>query len=217
MSDPWGAIVAGAGQAVMAGNDYFTSKRRDKIMKLILERRQRQQDELDAMMMDEIGTLREETPEAEREQAMGEFVGRLRDARASTATTTGARGAVSDREAAALAETSGELAERAGREADITARIDAPMRMRQNQGLRLSKLGTGMQEHTNKMASADFLDELRLARRRKNPWLDMLGEGMKAAGGAMAGGMGGGGAGGSTGYSASSASANFNPNTAYGD
>lgn len=210
MANPWGAIVAGAGQAVMAGNDYFTSKRRDKIMKLILERRQRQQDELDAMLMDEVGTMRSETPEAERAEAMSEFVGQLRNARASSAVATGARGAVSDREVGALAETSGELGEFAGRESDITARLDSQLRMRQNQGLRQSRLGTGLREHTNKMASSDFLDELRLARRRKNPWLDMLGEGMKAAGGAMSGGMGGGGGSAPIGQSAS---ANFDPNT----
>lgn len=206
--NPWGAVVAGAGQAVMSLNEYLASERRDEILKQILERRQRQQDEMDAMVMGEVGTMRGETPEAERAQAMSEFTSQLRDARAATPQSYGARGSISDREGAELQQLTGELGEHAGREADITSRIDAPLRMRHEQGLRQGRLGTGMKEHGRLMQSADFLDQLRLARRRPNPWLNMLGEGMKAAGGAMAGSSGGGGGGAALGQSAS---ANFDP------
>jgi hypothetical protein len=200
--------MAGAGQGVMALNEYLASSERDDIMKAILERRQRQQDEMDAMLMSEVGMRRGETPEAEREQALGEFTGQLRAARAASPGSLGARGAVSDREAAAMGELTGDLGEFAGREADITSRIDAPLRMRHEQGLRQGRLGTGLREKGRLMESADFLDQLRLARARPNPWLNMLGEGMKAAGGAMAGGMGGGGGKAPLGQSAS---ANFDP------
>lgn len=194
MANPWAGILAGAGQGVMALNDYLTSKKRDAIMKKILERRARQQEELDAMVMGEINTMRAETPEAERDEAMSEFVGQLRTARATQPTSYGARGAVSDREVSEVGELKAGLGQFANREADITARLDSQQRMRDNQGLRLGRVGTDMQEHIRKIASADFLDQLRLARARKNPWLDMLGEGLKGAGQAMGGGgMGGGG------------------------
>lgn len=207
MSNPWGAIMAGAGQAIMAGNEYFSSQDRDEIMKHILERRQRQQDELDEMLMAEVGTMRGETPEAERAQAMGEFTSQLRAARADTPQSYGARGAVSDAEGAALAGLKGDLGVFSNREADITARTDAPLRMRHEQGLRRGRLGTGMKEKVRLMESADFLDQLRLARERPNPWVNMLGEGLKAAGGAVAGGTGGGG----KAPLGQSASANFDP------
>ena len=89
--NPWGAVVAGAGQAVMSLNEYLASERRDEILKQILERRQRQQDEMDAMVMGEVGTMRGETPEAERAQAMSEFTSQLRDARAATPQAPAAR------------------------------------------------------------------------------------------------------------------------------
>lgn len=183
-----------AGSAISSFADYQANQKRDRILKLILERRGRQQEELDAMLMGEIGTMRGETPEAERAAAMNQFVGQLRDARAATPTSYGARGQVSNRETAATGELAGELGQFAGREADITARLDSQGRMRDKQGLRLGRTGTQMQELTHKIGSDDFLAQLRLARVKSNPWLKGLGSVLQGAGSAMSMGAGGGGA-----------------------
>lgn len=194
-----GQIAASVGgSAIDSLNDYLTRQKQDQILKLILERRARQQEELDAMLMGEVGTLRGETPEAERATAMNQFVGQLRDARAAQPSSYGTRGTMSDREVAAMGELTGDLGKFAGREADITSRLDAPGRMREKQGLRLGRTGTQMQEQVHKIGSSDFIDQLRLSRVRKNPWLSMLSSGLKGAGAAMGAG---GGAGGGSGYS----------------
>lgn len=194
--NPWAGILSGAGQGVEVLNDYMTSQKRERIIKWILERRQRQQEEMDALVMGEVGNLRGETPEAEREKGLSEFVGQLRAARAAQPVSYGARGAVSDREVADMGELKRGLGQFSNREADITSRIDSQRRMREGQNLRLGRTGTGMRELGHKISASDFLAQLRLAAARKNPWLDMLGEGLKGAGQAMGGGgMGGGGSG----------------------
>ncbi len=208
--NPWGGIMAGAGQAVIAFDDYRTSKKVEKAIGDSIAERSYYQDQLDEMLMGQIGDLRGMTPEDERQEAMGQFVSRLREARAPQAVATGARGAVSEREAAALKGATADLGQFAGREADVTARLDSQDRMRQNQDRGISRLGGRMRLQGNKMSSRDFLNELRIKRKsRGNRWMQMLGEGMKAAGGAMSGGMGGGGGGSAP--IGQSASANFDP------
>jgi len=210
MANPWAGVVAGAGQGIMALNDYLTSQDVDKAMGRSIADRGRFQDKIDERLMGEIGSLRALSPEEERASAMNDFVMRLRSARASQPTSYGARGTVSDREAAGLKELSSDLGVFGNREADITARIDSQRRMREKEGLGLSRAGSDVRLLGNQMSSMDFLNQLRLARKsRKNPWLDMLGEGLKGAGQAMGGGMGGGG--GSSAPLGQSAGANFDP------
>lgn len=195
--NPWGAVMAGAGQGIMALNDYMTSADIEKAIRDSIRERSFYQDQMDESLMGQIGNLRSMTPEQERANAMNEFTTRLRAARATQPVSYGARGTVSDREAADMQELQGDLGEFAGREADIGSRIDSQRRMRENQDRGIARTGTDMRLIQNKMSSRDFLNELRIKRKSaKNPWLDMLGEGLKAAGGAMAGGMGGGGGGG---------------------
>lgn len=207
MANIWGAVLAGGGQALQSWNEYNAASQRDDILKAVMERRQRQQDSIDAILNGEIGTMRGETPEEERAQAMAEFVGQIKAHQPAIAGNQGARGAVSDREAAAMADLQKTSGDFAGREADISARVAAPARMRINQDLRKGRIGTDIREILHKMESDDFLAELRLARARGNPWMDVLGGAMKQAGG-MVSGMGGGtsslgNAGAGSGYSAS--------------
>ena len=201
-ADPLSIGMSVGGSLLQSFNARHADRKRDRILRLIMERRARQQDEIDAALMGEVGTLRGETPEAERDKAMSEFVGQLRATRAAQPTSYGARGTVSAREAGDLKEATGQLGQFANREADITARIDSQRRMREGQGLRLGRLGTDLTEKARLIDSADFLDQLRLNRVRKNPWLDMLGSAMKGAGqaGGFGGGGGGGGGGGEGGY-----------------
>lgn len=204
MANPWAGIVAGAGQGIMALNDYWTSQDIDKAMGRSIADRGRYQDKIDERLMSEVGNLRAMSPEEERANAMNEFVTRLKQARATQPSSYGARGSVSDREGEQLAALSGDLGQFANREADITSRLDSQRRMREKEGLGLSRAGSDVRLLGNQMSSMDFLNQLRLARKsRKNPWLDMLGEGLKGAGQAMGGGMGGGGGGGGGGGSAS--------------
>ena len=199
-ADPLSIGMSVGGSLLQSFNARHADRKRDRILRLIMERRARQQDEIDAALMGEVGTLRGETPEAERDKAMSEFVGQLRATRAAQPTSYGARGTVSAREAGDLKEATGQLGQFANREADITARIDSQRRMREGQGLRLGRLGTDLTEKARLIDSADFLDQLRLNRVRKNPWLDMLGSAMKGAGQAGGFGGGGGGGGGEGGY-----------------
>jgi hypothetical protein len=134
------------------------------------------------MVMGEVGTMRGETPEAERAEAMSEFVGQLREARAAQPTSLGARGAVSDREGADYGDLRGDLGQFSNREADITARLDSQGRMRDNQDLRQGRLNTNMRQQVRKMQAADFLDKLRLARVKANPVLGAAGSIMKGLG-----------------------------------
>ena len=198
--NPYGVALSVGGSLLDSFGDYQANKKRDRIIRMIMERRARQQEEIDAALMSEVGTLRGETPEAERDKAMSEFVGQLRATRAAQPTSLGARGTVSNREAAEVGELRAGLGQFSNREADITARIDSQRRMREGQGLRLGRLGTDLTEKTRLIDSADFLDQLRLNRVRKNPWFGALGSIMKGAGGALAGGgFGGGGGGGDAG------------------
>ena len=198
--NPYGVALSVGGSLLDSFGDYQANKKRDRILRMIMERRARQQEDIDAALMGEVGTLRGETPEAERDKAMSEFVGQLRATRAAQPTSYGARGTVSAREAGDLKEATGQLGQFANREADITSRIDSQRRMREGQGLRLGRLGTDLTEKTRQIDSADFLDQLRLNRVRKSPWLGALGSIMKGAGGALAGGgFGGGSTGGSSG------------------
>ena len=189
-ADPLSIGLSVGGSLLQSFNARHADRKRDKILRLIMERRARQQEEIDAALMGEVGTLRGETPEAERDKAMSEFVGQLRATRAAQPTSYGARGAVSGRETAEVGALQAGLGRFANREADITARIDSQRRMREGQGLRRGRLGTDLTEKTRLIDSADFLDQLRLNRVRKNPWLDLLGSAMKGAG--SAGGFGGG-------------------------
>ena len=97
------------GSLLQSFNARHADRKRDRILRLIMERRARQQDEIDAALMGEVGTLRGETPEAERDKAMSEFVGQLRATRAAQPTSYGARGTVSAREAGDLKEATGQL------------------------------------------------------------------------------------------------------------
>lgn len=186
--DPVSIGLSVGGSALKSIGKRKAQKKQDKILAAILARQGRQQAELDKMLLDEVGTMRGETPEAERDQAMSEFVGQLRSARAAQPTNYGARGAVSDREVAETGELQRGLGQFSDREADITSRLDAPGRMRENQSLRQGRLGTSMQQLMRKMDSDEFLGQLRLARVRPNKWLSALGSVMTGAGNAMAGG-----------------------------
>lgn len=212
MANPWGAILAGGGQALIAGADYHAAQKRAEILNHLLKRRQFQQGQLDDETMGFVNQMRDSSPEAERANATAEFISAIRANQAQVNPST-PRGVVSDREAAELGALAPELEGYGREEADIEAGLAAPMRQRLNEGLLAGKHQTKMDLMKRRIASTDFLGKLRLARARANPWMKVLGEGLKAAGGAASGGMGGGG--GNTGYSANSARANFNPNTAY--
>lgn len=180
----------------MSFNDWQTSQGIDKALRLAIANRGRIQDQMDTRLMGAIGDIRALSPEEERASAMNDFVSRLRDARAASPSSYGARGAVSDREAAAMQALTGDLGKFANTEADITARIDAQRRMREKEGLLGSRASSDLRLLGRKMSGQDFLDQLRITRKsRKNPWLDMLGQGLKGAGQAMGGSMGEGGGG----------------------
>lgn len=193
-ADPLSIGLAVGGSALKSFAKRKAAKKRDKILAQSIARRSQQQEEMDALLMAEVGNRRAETPETERAAAMNEFVGQLRTARAGKVGSLGARGTVSDRETGALRDLEGQIGEFAGREADITARLDSQARMRDKQDLRLGRTGTTLQQKARLMDSADFLDQLRLARVRPNKWMSALGSIAQGFGNAGAlGSFGGGG------------------------
>lgn len=204
--NPWGAVMAGAGQAIIAGADYHAAQKRADILKHLIERRQFQQGQIDDRTNRFVSQMRDSTPETERANATAEFLSAIKANQANVNPGT-ARGAVSDREAAELASLDADLAGYGREEADIEAGIAAPMRQRLEEGLAHGRLRTDVDLMKRRIESTDYLGQLRLARARANPWMTVLGEGLKAAGGAVASGAGGGtssfgNAGAGSGYSA---------------
>lgn len=211
MANPWGAVIAGGGQALSAGADYLAAKKREEILNHLLKRRQFQQGQIDDEMLSFIGGLRDSSPEAERTKATAEFLSAIKANQAQVNPGT-PRGQISDREAAELAGLDSHLNAYGAEEADIEAALAAPMRQRLNEELRAGRTGTKLDLMKRRIESTDYLGQLRLARARANPWMKALGEAMKGAGSAVSGGFGGfGGKGGGMPKLGQSARANFDP------
>lgn len=204
--NPWAGITAGAGQGLKAFNEWQTAEDRDDAIRLAMQNRGRWQDKMDARFMDTVHGQIGQTPEAERIKAMGEFMQAFKTAQPEMAGGAGSP-AGSKRAQETAASTSAGLQGFGRREADVTARIAAPQRMRLNQSLENSRTGSDLQLLSRFMEGQDFLDQLRILRKsRANPWMDLAGDLLIGAGQGM--GMSGGGtsslgnAGAGSGYSA---------------
>lgn len=77
-------------------------------------------------------------------------------------------------------------------QADLTARIDAPLLQRQGEAFGYGRLATDIDQIGREVAGQRFVDELRMRGIRRRPGVDLVAGGLAGAGTAMAGGLGGG-------------------------
>lgn len=199
MVNPVAIGLTVGGEALGAYNKYSAGRKQDRTLAAQIKRRAASQRGIDARLLADIGQIRDTSPEAERAQAMNDFVSQLRAARATSPVARA--GQLGEREAAELGELEAGLGQFAGRETDISARIAAPLRMRQNQERSLGRTQTDIRALRRKIEADDFLGQFLVARAgQPNPWLDLLASGLKGAGAAMSfGGAGGSTAGASSG------------------
>lgn len=190
-----GLLMTGVGAAATAINQNQALRRQDKELARGIIEQGRLDKEADARLRNEIADLERSGPEADRKIAMDAFRNALREnqdlAQGAVAGVPGASERFAENVEAGRAAITG----RSQTRAQLLSRIDAPIRQRQKETLKLGRLGTDIDDVAQRSASADFLAKLRASQQRPNPFVDALGSFLTSFGAsaAVGGGFGGGG------------------------
>lgn len=196
-------LLSAAGAGVSGYNSYDAAKRQDRAAAAGIRQQQARQQEANARINQELGSLEKSNPNAEREMATDEFLQQLRATRGaaegpSSVPTASGRAA---QEAATGKAAIANYGQERGR---TLAGIAAPTRQRQAEGRGLSRMGSDVAQTANFAQGDKFLNDLRIKSIQKDPWLDALGTVLSAAGAAY--GMAGAGAGAGLGTGSSTSS-----------
>jgi hypothetical protein len=164
--------------AVGAGVNYYntqrTMRRQDEALAAQIAQQRERQRVADAAVQNTVQQVAGSSPDAQRQQALNDYLTQLqRTAGNATAGLQGI-GAVSDRFTDDAAAAGAELHELGGRTADILSRIDAPIRQRQDEGIQFGRLGSDIARVGALSDSDRYLGEIRMRGIRRNPWLDAV-------------------------------------------
>jgi hypothetical protein len=170
-------LIAALGTAVKVVNDNQALRRADAELARGIIAQGKLDKEGDARIREELASLEQSGPEQDRQEALGAFRTALREnqdlAQGAVAGVPGASERFAENVEAGKATISGKASTRAG----LIARIDAPIRQRQREGLNVGRLGTDLGDIGQRSQSADFLAKLRASQRGvPDPFVDALGQ-----------------------------------------
>jgi len=118
-----------------------------------------------------------------RKATADQYLQQVRAAQGNAASGLNQGGNVSDAYRQSAQDAALGIGDYAERSADLMARIDAPARQRQHEGLQTGQLGIDLNDLAQQGRGQDFLHQLRLARIQPNPWGQLASAGLGIAAG----------------------------------
>jgi hypothetical protein len=210
-------LLTAASAGVSAYNTNKTAKKQDAVLADSIRNQKELQRQQDARVNEEVGNLSNSTMEESRAKRMDQFMQQLgRNRQVATAgLTQNVGGDAFQSDAAAAAES---VVAEGNDTAGLLARIDAPEMQRQGEAKGFGHLATDTDLLRRRSQGQQFLDELRLKKIRRNPWLDVVSAGLSGASGM---GFGGSGVGGTSAFTPVAQGGNavyraLGPNSGYG-
>lgn len=173
------AVLAAAG----AGTDYVAQRgaqnQRNDLALRGLKKQEGHQRNINAAVDQQLGALKESSPEAARQKAMSDYIGQLRAARSQ------ARGPSTPGGGRYQADTEGSEAaiQNFGEDrADMLSRISSAGTQRRDEAIGIGKLGGQIGTTANIARGDQALTDMKVAGVQENPWLKGLALALKAAG-----------------------------------
>jgi hypothetical protein len=164
-----------------------TSTPQDRQLAESIRGQARRQEEADAKVNEEVRKLEQSNAADERAGRLQQYfqtIGRnRRDVQGGI--TPGIGGAEFQGDAAKAAAA---LDAYGGGQAALASRIDAPLVQRQGEGFSYGNLATDLSRIGREVAGQAFVDQVKLNRIRRDPWLDAAGSTLQGAGQGMASG-----------------------------
>jgi hypothetical protein len=182
-----GLALAAAGAGAQYVNTTRTEERQDRQLAESIRGQARRQEEADAKVNEEVRKLEQSNAADERAGRLQQYfqtIGRnRRDVQGGI--TPGIGGAEFQGDAAKAAAA---LDAYGGGQAALASRIDAPLVQRQGEGFSYGNLATDLSRIGREVAGQAFVDQVKLNRIRRDPWLDAAGSTLQGAGQGMASG-----------------------------
>lgn len=189
-------LMLAAAAALSYYNSDRTQKKQDAAAATQIQNQGRAQRAIDERVANQVASLEGSTAADERAQALQGYMDTLgKNRRVLNAGLSPEAGSIAFRGDSAAA--AGDVQDYATKAAGLMARIDGAGMQRQGEGFGYGHLATDTGVLARNAAGQSYLDELRLRRIKRNPWLDaasgvlsgMAGAGMNT--GAQTGGGGG--------------------------
>lgn len=177
--------ISAAGAGAQAVNQHNVERRQEEAATDLMRGQQRKQQQADATLDAELTKLQGSTADAERQKALDGFLQQLRANSASAGGTPGA-GEASDRYKTDSAAAGADIKNFGENRSDTLSRVVAPGRQRQNENVSIARAGDDVAGIARNADAERFLQELRIANMRANPWVDAAGQVAVGAGSAMA-------------------------------
>lgn len=199
MCDPLtlGLILSAVGTGTQVANNQISAKRQDREAARGIRRQGELQKEANNRVNEQIDELAASDGSAERgeslagfQQAIRESQGQAQGALPGDALVVGANPRFAEKVTQGQTQIRQGADERAGR----MSIIDAALAQRMNEGSRMGRTATDLNEQNRRSRAEDFITQLRIADRRPNEWVNALGTILQGAGSAVSLGAGFGGA-----------------------
>jgi hypothetical protein len=188
-------LFAAAAAGVSAYNTNRTEKKKDRALAEKIRTQGKKQQEADAKVNAALDGMAGSNPARDRASALSEYVAQVRANQGNVNTLGAQTGRVSDAYAQAANDAAlgvnTEVADTAG----LMATQDGATRQRQREGRDQARLGTDIGLVRREADGLAYLDDMRIAGIRRNPWLDAASAVLGAMGGGMGAGAGAGAAG----------------------
>jgi hypothetical protein len=181
-----GLIMAAAGTATGAANQYAANRSQDKAAAAGIRRQAELQRQASGRAMQHVNEFGRSTPQAEEAQSLEGFMNALRASQASTEGSLQPVGAANQRFAEDVTAGRGQIGQESGARAGRMAVLDAPMLQRLREGQQFNTAAGDIGELSRQSTAEDFLTRMRVASRQPNPWVGAAGNIMQGVGGAMA-------------------------------
>jgi len=176
-------ILAAASAAQQANTQRQTLNRQDNLLAQQVNRNAARQNEaskaIDETLQQRAGTGTEDA----RKAAADQYLQQVRAAMGNATSGLNQAGNVSDAYRQSAQDAALGIGDYAERTADLMARIDAPVQMRQGEALGNRELGMRIGEIARDGRHDDFLTRLKLARIQPNPWGQLASAGLGIAAG----------------------------------
>ncbi len=194
MCDPVtaGLIISGISGGVGAVNNDQALRRQNKQTAEGIRRQGRIQSGANKRVDEQIEDIRTSTGEGEREQSLEGFLNAIRSSQGDTEGALDPVLAANPRFAESVAAGKSEIATAGKAQAGRLSRIDAPRFQRRNEGARITRTGSDLNEFGRQSTVEDFLTRLRVASERPNDFINVLSKVGSGVGSALTLGAGGG-------------------------
>lgn len=181
-----GLIISALGAATTAVNQNQALRRKDtELARGIIE--QGKLDKEAAQRLDrELRDLEASSPEQDRKIAQDAFRTALRENQDLAESAAAGVPGASERFAENVASGKAQIAGKADVRAGLLAKIDAPVRQLQREGIKFGRLETDFGDIARRSASANFLAQLRAGSQVPNPFVDAAGQFAQSFGAAKA-------------------------------